>query len=184
MRSRYKIVLEGGLYFIASTIVQWIPVFNSEPYFQLIIEAFKHAQKNKALRLYAYVIMENHFHALVIGPSLANTMQSVKSYTSKRIIEKLRLDGKDRVLNQLQFYKKNYKQESAFQVWQEGFHPQLLSTEQAWTQKMEYIHFNPVRRGYVERPEYWKYSSARNYTLNDDSIIKLDSIWGDPPVED
>ncbi|HPN34387.1 MAG TPA: hypothetical protein PK843_07735 [bacterium] len=49
---------------------------------------------------------------------------------------------------------------------------------------MEYIHFNPVRRGYVERPEYWKYSSARNYNLDDDSIIELDSIWGDPPVED
>ncbi len=106
MRSRYKIVLEGGLYFIASTIVQWIPVFNSEPYFQLIIEAFKHAQKNKALRLYAYVIMENHFHALLMGPSLANTLQSIKSYTSKGIIEKLRIDGKDRVLNQMQFYKK------------------------------------------------------------------------------
>ena len=182
MRSRYKIVLEGGLYFVTSTIVEWIPVFSSEPYFQIMIEAFKYAQKNKALRLYAYVVMENHFHLLVIGPTLSNTLQSLKSFTSKQIIEQLRMDGKEWALNQMHFYKKDYKHESTFQVWQEGFHPQLLSTEQAWMQRMKYIHLNPVRRGYVERLEYWKYSSARNYYSDDDSIIQLDSVWGDPPV--
>lgn len=30
-------------------------------------------------------------------------------------------------------------------------------------QKLEYIHFNPVKRGYVDRPEDWRHSSARNY---------------------
>ena len=39
---------------------------------------------------------------------------------------------------------------------------------------MRYIHNNPVRMGFVELPEHWKYSSARNWLLNDDSIIKID----------
>ncbi len=30
-------------------------------------------------------------------------------------------------------------------------------------QKVNYIHENPVKRGYVELPEHWRYSSARNY---------------------
>jgi putative transposase len=30
-------------------------------------------------------------------------------------------------------------------------------------QKIEYIHHNPVRCGYVDEPEHWRYSSARNY---------------------
>ncbi|MEJ2304415.1 MAG: hypothetical protein P8Y14_23050 [Anaerolineales bacterium] len=30
-------------------------------------------------------------------------------------------------------------------------------------QKIEYIHHNPVRRGYVDESEHWRYSSARNY---------------------
>ena len=30
-------------------------------------------------------------------------------------------------------------------------------------QKIEYIHFNPVKRGYVDEPEHWRYSSARDY---------------------
>lgn len=30
-------------------------------------------------------------------------------------------------------------------------------------QKIEYIHNNPVQRGYVDLPIHWRYSSARNY---------------------
>lgn len=30
-------------------------------------------------------------------------------------------------------------------------------------QEIEYIHNNPVKRGYVDEPAYWRYSSARNY---------------------
>ena len=30
-------------------------------------------------------------------------------------------------------------------------------------EKLQYIHYNPVRRGYVEDPVFWRYSSAGNY---------------------
>lgn len=30
-------------------------------------------------------------------------------------------------------------------------------------QKLDYIHHNPVRRGYVDLAEHWRYSSARDY---------------------
>jgi len=30
-------------------------------------------------------------------------------------------------------------------------------------QKLEYIHYNPVERGYVDEPAHWRWSSARNY---------------------
>jgi hypothetical protein len=30
-------------------------------------------------------------------------------------------------------------------------------------QKLDYIHNNPVRRGYVDDPSHWRYSSYRNY---------------------
>lgn len=44
-------------------------------------------------------------------------------------------------------------------------------------QKIEYVHNNPVRKGYVEAPEYWTYSSARNYISNDDSVIEIQKLW-------
>ena len=30
-------------------------------------------------------------------------------------------------------------------------------------EKLDYIHANPVKCGYVNFPEYWRYSSASNY---------------------
>jgi putative transposase len=35
--------------------------------------------------------------------------------------------------------------------------------EEMFRQKLDYIHNNPVRRGYVDDPAYWRYSSYRNY---------------------
>jgi len=36
------------------------------------------------------------------------------------------------------------------------------------------MHSNPIRKGFVDIPEYWKYSSVRNWFFNDESIIKID----------
>ena len=58
-------------------------------------------------------------------------------------------------------------------VWQDEFHPEAITSEKWFRQKMEYMHNNPVRKGFVEKPEDWKYSSARNWLCEDDSIIKV-----------
>ena len=38
-----------------------------------------------------------------------------------------------------------------------------LTSPEMMIQKIEYIHQNPAKRGYVDEPEHWRYSSARNY---------------------
>ena len=42
-------------------------------------------------------------------------------------------------------------------------HPEWIQNEEMMRKKMEYIHQNPVKRGYVDRPEHWRHSSGRNY---------------------
>jgi hypothetical protein len=49
-------------------------------------------------------------------------------------------------------------------IWNLSSHPQEISTEAMFLQKLAYIHHNVVLAGYVERPEEWPYSSARNYS--------------------
>lgn len=63
-----------------------------------------------------------------------------------------------------------------YKVWQEGFHPIAIDSEEFFHQKLNYLHDNPVRKGFVERPEHWMYSSARNYLLGDHSIISVECI--------
>lgn len=176
MRSRHKITDKDGIYFITSTIVEWIPVFTSKPYFELMIQSLSFCRANKGLRLFGYVILENHFHALVSGSNLSRTIADLKKFTAKTILEQLQRDNKAWLLNQLAYYKKRHKTESDYQVWQEGYHPELIISEEMLLQKLNYIHYNPVKRGYVALPEHWLYSSARNYILDDHSIIELDPL--------
>lgn len=43
-------------------------------------------------------------------------------------------------------------------------------------QKLDYIPMNPVKRGYVDKPEDWRYSSARNYA-DLEGLIEVERGW-------
>ena len=51
-----------------------------------------------------------------------------------------------------------------------------LSTHSVCYQKLEYMHNNPLRKGFVEKPEDWVQSSASNYAVGDHSILKVDLL--------
>ena len=176
MRSNYKITVKDGVHFITSTIIEWLPVFTTRTYFEIIIDSLKFCQDNKQLKLYAYVILDNHFHLIVSAPDLPAVLASLRKFTARGIINQLKHDEKKWLLNQLAYYKKRHKTNSDFQVWEEGTQPKLITTDKMLLQKTEYIHYNPVKRGLVDEPEHWRYSSARNYILGDHSIIRIDDF--------
>ena len=60
-------------------------------------------------------------------------------------------------------------------VRQEGFHPQAITSEDMLRQKLDSIHYNPVKLGLVERPEYWRYSSAKDFS-GKAGILAIDLI--------
>ena len=176
MKSRYKIIDDEQLYFITFTVQKWIPVFTSEKYFEILMEKFRYSQREKDLKIYSYVILDNHFHSIVSGNNLRHTIASVKSFTAKTVIDLLKTDNKDWLLNQLQYYKLKHKTKSDHQLWQEGFHPQVIYSDEVFRQKAEYIHYNPVRRGLVTEPEHWRYSSAATYTLGVKGELEIDML--------
>jgi len=55
-------------------------------------------------------------------------------------------------------------------------HPELIQGEDMMRQKIEYIHHNPVKRGYVDEAELWRYSSARDY-LGEKGLLKVCRQW-------
>ena len=107
---------------------------------------------------------------------LSRDMQRFKSYTAKRIIDYLEQTQANRMLELLALFKRIHKTESQYQVWEEGSHPQLIESETVMRQKLDYIHRNPVKRGYVDLPEYWRYSIARNYS-GQEGLIEVVRAW-------
>jgi REP element-mobilizing transposase RayT len=176
MRTRYKIYDSTIQYFITSTIVNWIPVFNNKQNLDALIEAIIYSQKNKEFKIINYVIMPEHFHLICMCDKLVTTIQSIKSYTAKRIIETYEKENNVMILEQFIQSKKEHKTESKYQVWQEGFKPKALITESMLVQKSNYIHFNPVKRGLVNEIEDYEYSSARDYYLRKPGRILIDDL--------
>jgi REP element-mobilizing transposase RayT len=163
MRSRYKFLDERAPYFVTITVVEWIPLFTTEIYCEILMESLRFCQQQKKFEVIAYVIMDNHLHLILEGSDLSKGLKEFKSFTARMILQQLQVDGKDWALNQFAFFKKKFKKESHFQVWQEGSHPQQIVDELMYQQKIDYIHENPVRRGLVKHPRDWIYSSARSF---------------------
>ncbi len=90
-------------------------------------------------------------------------LASFKSFTARRIIDTLQHQKAERLLQRLHFAKLAHKRDREYQFWQEGVHAELIFSEAMLRQKLDYMHANPVKRGYVELPEHWRYSSAANY---------------------
>jgi hypothetical protein len=80
------------------------------------------------------------------------------------------------LLDGLENYKARHKTDRVFQLWQEGSHPKIIESESILRQKLEYIHQNPVKRGYVSDPTHWRYSSARNYARIE-AIVSVSTDW-------
>ena len=70
--------------------------------------------------------------------------------------------------------KDRFVQRSQYQFRQEGSHAEQVFSEPVMREKLNYIHYNPVKRGYVDCPEHWRYSSARNYA-GQPGLIKIDA---------
>ncbi len=107
--------------------------------------------------------MENHIHFIASSDQLSKETGNFKSYTARQTVDFLKKKNASNVLRQLKFFKLKHKTDREYQVWQEGSHPKLIQSEETMLQKIAYIHNNPVRRGYVDDPVHWRYSSARNY---------------------
>jgi REP element-mobilizing transposase RayT len=162
-RTRYRIYETEYRYFLTCTIVGWLAVFTRPEAAQIVFKSWDFLKREKVFRLYGYVILENHLHLIASAPDLSNAIRSFKMYTARQIIDLLESHGAKVLLRQLRALKLRHKTESAYQVWEEGSKPKQIGGDTMMLQKLEYMHQNPVKRGYVDEPVHWRYSSARNY---------------------
>jgi len=175
-RSRYKVYEPTYPYFLTCTILHWIPIFTRQQSVQIVLDCLKYLQEKDNLKLFAYVILENHLHMVVQSDNLEKSMKSFKQFSAKELLKLLKKEGVATILEQLQFYKKAHHKATDYQVWEEGYQPKLLQTDEMMISKIKYIHQNPIKRGYVEEASHWRYSSARDYE-GVEGLIGIERFW-------
>ncbi len=168
MSTGYQIKDQEALYFLTFQIVDWIDIFTRKIYKDILIDSFKYSIENKGFQLFAYVIMSNHVHLIAnstVG-KMSDNIRDFKKYTSCTIVRAINDIPESRrswMLNMFKFNASHLKSIKNYQLWTHDNHALQLYSDKFITEKIEYIHNNPVRAGIVEKPEDYLYSSARNY---------------------
>ncbi|MFA7711012.1 MAG: transposase [Candidatus Neomarinimicrobiota bacterium] len=157
--------------FATSTCIDWLPLLTPNDAKQILVDVIVNFQKRKQFKIFAYVIMHNHFHIIYSSSNPAKDIGSMKSFSSRQIIQYYHnINAKD-ILRRMQNACPDYRKDRIYKFWQEGYHPKQIINMEIFQQKIDYIHLNPVRKGYVDLPEKWKWSSA-----NPDGLIEIDPV--------
>ncbi|MDE3179135.1 MAG: transposase, partial [Acidobacteriota bacterium] len=99
-------------------------------------------------KLLGYVLMPDHCHALLwtgYPLTISRTVQDIKWVSA-------------RVLNQARG--------TSGALWQHQFWDRFVRHRKEFTDRLAYMHMNPVRKGLVTKPEEWRWSSYNNYALD------------------
>ena len=105
-----------------------------------------------------YVVMPEHVHLLVSEPErrpLCTAIQMLKQNVARS------LPG---LVSDQPFWQTRYYD---FNVW----------SEEKRIQKLRYMHRNPVKRGLVEKPKDWMWSSFRHYVSGYEGVVEIESQW-------
>jgi len=152
-----------NFYFFTATVLQWKHILKSDKYKNVIVDSFRYLVENKLVRIFAFVIMPNHFHTVwkineeIEKPDFQRNLQK---YTSQTILRHLQSDHKE-LHGELYVGAKDRK----YQLWERDPLSIPLYSQKVVEQKINYIHFNPVHRRWnlSDEPQNYKYSSAKFY---------------------
>ena len=159
--------------FYTATINDWNDLLKNDERKNIIIDSLKFLVTNKRIELNAFVIMSNHIH-LIWQPLLGFTPSAIQASFMKYTAQQLK-----RSLNVVEVEKfKVNKYDRDYQIWKREPLSVELPSLNMFTQKLEYIHYNPVEAGLCTKPEDYYYSSARFYLGGIDAFEMLTHISG------
>jgi REP element-mobilizing transposase RayT len=169
MSSKYKFRDQEKLYFVSFAVVYWLDVFIRNEYREIILDSIRYCQREKGLEVYSWCLMTSHMH-MIIGTHnkpMQTIMRDFKSYTSNRMKDEIKNhmeeSRKEWLLRMLERAGKLNSNNNNYQFWDQDNHPIELFDNEIMQQKLDYIHNNPVEAGFVDNPENWLWSSARDY---------------------
>jgi REP element-mobilizing transposase RayT len=168
MSRKYKFADPDKLYFITYSVVYWIDLFIRNEYRDIIVNSWKYCQQKKGLEIYGWVIMTNHVH-MIIGTrerKLEDIVRDMKSATSTQLraaIANHPAEGRKEWMLSLLGSAGKANSKDGWQLWQQHNKPIMINNAETFYRVLDYIHNNPVKAGFVLRPEDWLFSSAGDF---------------------
>jgi putative transposase len=120
----------------------------------ILRESIRHVKKAHPFDIDAMIIMPDHLHAVWTLPESNNDFSTrwnlIKGGFSRRI-----------AFGEKTSASRSSKGERG--IWQRRFWEHLIRDDNDFERHVDYIHYNPVKHGYVQRPADWPLSSIHRY---------------------
>jgi len=139
------------IFFITTNLNQGDRSFRDVEY-EIILETIAKSRKRLGFFFCGYVLMPDHWHALIATQhplTISDVLQDIKRVSSLKI---------------------NRLRKTRGSRWQHQFWDRFVRHSKEFAERLEYMHYNPVRKGLVQHPEQWRWSSTNNFSL-DKSVV-------------
>ena len=158
----------GDVHFITCSCYRRRPLLGTGKRRDLFLKVLERVRRRYRFVVLGYVVMPEHFHLLISEPqddTPSTAMQALKLGFARRLLGEQRR-------------RSNRAQISLFghipqHIWQPRFYDFNVWTERKRIEKLRYVHRNPVKRGLVESPELWRWSSYRAYALGEPGAVRI-----------
>ena len=164
----------GGhdLHFITFSCYHRQPLLGSARRRDLFLKVLEQVRQRYQWVVLGYVVMPEHVHLLVNEPGkgkLATAMQALKVGFARQVLAEER--RRDR-FEPVELFEHRLQR-----AWQDRYFDFNVCSAHKRVEKLRYIHRNPVKRGLVEAPELWRWSSFRAYAYQERGAVAVNE-WG------
>jgi len=147
----------GVFHFLTFSCYRRLPLLGSSAAYRVFEDQLEAVRRRYGLVVAGYVLMPEHVHLLAGEPRIATlsvALKVLKQETSKKL-----------------------KKSGMAQFWQRRYYDFNVWTDKKRVEKLRYMHRNPVRRGLVEKPEDWPWSSFRHCAFGELGRVEIESGW-------
>lgn len=123
---------------------------------RIVLGALNSQLKIQTAKCVGFVIMPDHVHAIVWFPEFNQLSHFMKQWKQKSSVQ-----IKDFIKQKFPQYARTFDENDP--CWQPRYYPFHIYSQDKLREKLDYMHMNPVRAGFVEKPTDWLWSSARWY---------------------
>jgi REP element-mobilizing transposase RayT len=156
---RFPAQIYGKCFFVTTSFKNWEKYGKISGFYAELAASLIFCLKKYDGRVLGYVFMPDHIHLLLFidGDKLSNLIRDFKKYTSQKTAVDLGLDSGG--------------------LWSKGYDRQEIYSTEIFNQKLEYIHYNPVKKKLVTKSENWRWSSAIDYMTENNGPIPVWMAW-------
>ncbi len=175
------------LHFVTFSCYHRNPLLANSQACDIFVRTLEIVRRRYGFWLIGYVVMPEHVHLLLSEPereNLALALQMLKQMVSRNLRpasvgRPSYPEAKD---VQPQVGGPSYREAKGGDLqrqpfWQARYYDFNVWSEQKRVEKLRYIHRNPVKRGLVEHPEDWLWSSFHHYLTGEEGVVEIESHW-------